>query len=85
MASYMNEFHGRKCNPPLTRVLTVPIGAESESLQLLFHAPRVSGCHLPLESCDHSPIVALHIVLQRDIDHLGLLLFRFNAFSVRLR
>ena len=25
------------------------------------------------------------LILQRDIDHFGLLLFRFNAFSVRLR
>jgi hypothetical protein len=32
---------------------------------------------------DGSMLVCL--LLQRDIDHLGLLLFRFNAFSVRLR
>jgi hypothetical protein len=26
-----------------------------------------------------------YLILQRDIDHLGLLLFRFSDFSVRLR
>jgi hypothetical protein len=41
------------------------------------------------DGSDESPgswlLLSPDLVLQRDIDHLGFLLFRFNAFSVRLR
>jgi hypothetical protein len=67
----------------------------SDPVELLFGAQLGGGTDInrALGYCQglvrqpHDTILVLisDLLLQRDINHLGFLLFRFNAFSVRLR